>query len=87
MHEKNHRFLLKQTKNSDIALLDLFLSLDKAERREQFACTLRTAEMVGVSRRTIQLWIESGQIQAARISKRYQVHLPSLHEYLNQPTA
>jgi excisionase family DNA binding protein len=75
-------------KSSDMALLNLFLTLDKTERRKHFACTLRASEMVGVSRRTIQLWIEMGQIQAVRVSKKYQIHLPSLQEYLkNSMTA
>ncbi len=77
----------RQPKSSDTALLNLFLSLDKNERRKHFACTLRTSEIVGVSRRTIQLWIELGQIQAVRVSKRYQVHLASVHEYLNESMA
>lgn len=71
----------------DTALLSLYLSLDKLERRKHFACTLRTAEMVGVSRRTIQLWIELGQIQAIRVSKKYQVYLHSVQEYLNDAMA
>jgi excisionase family DNA binding protein len=69
------------------SLLDLYLSLDKLEKRRQFACTLRTAEMVGVSRRTIQLWIELGQIQAIRVSKKYQVYLSSVQDYLNETMA
>lgn len=64
-------------------LLDLYLKLDKMERRKHFACTQRTAEMVGVSRRTIQLWIELGQIEAVRVSKKYQVYLSSVEQYLH----
>jgi len=71
----------------DTALLSLYLSLDKMERRKRFACTLRTAEMVGVSRRTIQLWIELGQIQAVRVSKKYQVYLSSVEQYLHSVAA
>lgn len=82
--EQNHRLPLEQPDGTDSVLLNLFLSLNKTERRERFACTRLTAELVGVSRRTIQLWIESGQIEAVRISKRYQVHLASLHDYLSQ---
>jgi len=74
-------------KPPETALLDFYLSLDKQEKRKHFACTLRTAEMVGVSRRTIQLWIEFGQIQAIRVSKKYQVVLSSVQEYLNETMA
>lgn len=71
----------------DAPLLDLYLSLDKTERRKHFACTRQTSEMVGVSRRTIQLWIELGQIQAVRVSKKYQVYLSSVQEYLSNSMA
>ena len=83
----DRRLPTRSPKSSDTALLNLFLNLDKTERRKHFACTLRTSEIVGVSRRTIQLWIEIGQIQAVRVSKKYQVHLPSLQEYLNASMA
>lgn len=76
-----------QQNNSDTALLNLFLTLDKSERRKHFACTLRTSEMVGVSRRTIQNWIEMGQIRAVRVSKKYQVHLESVQDYLSESMA
>jgi excisionase family DNA binding protein len=87
MASKVDRLLPLGPKSSDTALLNLFLTLDKTERRKHFACTLRASEIVGVSRRTIQLWIEMGQIQAVRVSKKYQVHLPSLEEYLNESMA
>lgn len=68
-------------------LLHLFLSLPKPERLNQFADTARTAEIVGMSRRTIQLWIELGQIRAVRVGKKYQVLLDSVHGYLNECVA
>lgn len=70
--------------SSDRDLLVLFLSLPKIERKDQFADTARTAEIVGMSRRTIQLWIELGQIRAVRVGKKYHVHLGSVHGYLNE---
>ena len=63
--------------SSDRDLLSLFLSLPKTERKTQFADTAQTAEIVGMSRRTIQLWIELGQIRAVRVGKKYHVHLGS----------
>jgi excisionase family DNA binding protein len=68
-------------------LLKLFLSLPRPERLDRFADTARTAEIVGMSRRTIQLWIELGQIRAVRVGKKYQVHLDSVHGYLNECVA
>lgn len=68
-------------------LLKLFLSLPRPERLHQFADTARTAEMVGMSRRTIQLWIELGQIRAVRVGKKYQVLLDSVHGYLDECVA
>jgi excisionase family DNA binding protein len=70
--------------SSDRDLLMLFLSLPKSERRNQFADTAQTADIVGSSRRTIQLWIELGQIRAVRVGKKYYVHLDSVHGYLNE---
>lgn len=38
--------------------------------------------MVGLSQRTIQLWIEVGFITAIKIGRKYQVSLDSLRAYL-----
>jgi excisionase family DNA binding protein len=70
--------------SSDRDLLVLFLSLSKTERKNQFADTAQTAEIVGMSRRTVQLWIELGQIRAVRVGKKYHVHLDSVHGYLHE---
>ena len=70
--------------SSDRDLLKLFLSLPRPERQHRFADTARTAEIVGMSRRTIQLWIELDQIRAVRVGKRYHVLLDSVYDYLNR---
>lgn len=69
---------------SDRDLLTLFLSLPRAERENQFVDTAQTAEIVGMSRRTVQLWIELGQIRAVRVGKKYYVLLASVHGYLHE---
>jgi excisionase family DNA binding protein len=69
---------------SDRDLLKLYLSLPKSEKERRFADTARTAEILGLSRRTIQLWIELGQIRAVRVGKRYHVLLDSVHCYLDE---
>lgn len=60
----------------------LWFSLSDAARKEQFGDTARAAEIAGVSRRTIQKWIELGQIASVPIGKRHQVHLDSLRHHL-----
>jgi len=63
-------------------LLSLYLSLPEEKRQQKFANTSEAARMVGLSRRTIQLWIEGGLIAATKIGRKYQVSLDSLRAYL-----
>jgi hypothetical protein len=63
-------------------LLDLYLSLDPKQRDGQFAGTACAAEKVGVSQRTIQLWIEIGKIRAILLGGKYTVFIPSLWQHL-----
>jgi excisionase family DNA binding protein len=65
-------------------LLHCYLTLNPEKRLERFADTSRAAEITGLSRRTIQFWIEVGQIHAVRLGKKYQVDLHSLYDYLNR---
>jgi excisionase family DNA binding protein len=63
-------------------LLDLYLATPTKQRDEQFLSTADTAELAGLSQRTIQLWIDSGALSAIRIGKNYRVSRDSLREYL-----
>ena len=63
-------------------LLERYLGLDERRRAQQFADTARVANFVGLSQRTIQLWIEIGLIQAVRIGRKYQVDLESVKAHL-----
>lgn len=63
-------------------LLSLYLSLPEEKRKQKFANTSEAARMVGLSQRTIQLWIEVGFIMAIKIGRKYQVSLDSLRAYL-----
>ena len=63
-------------------LLSLYLSLPQEKRKRKFASTSEVARMVGLSQRTIQMWIEVGSIAAIKIGKKYQVSLDSLRAYL-----
>ncbi len=63
-------------------LLEYYLALDDKRRARQFADTARVAHFVGLSQRTIQLWIEIGLIRAVRIGRKYQVDLQSVKAHL-----
>jgi excisionase family DNA binding protein len=66
-------------------LLTLFLASPGKQREEQFADTARVAEMTGLSRRTIQIWIDIGLLQAIRLGrKKYQISLASLRDCLRR---
>ncbi|MBZ5538513.1 MAG: helix-turn-helix domain-containing protein [Acidobacteriia bacterium] len=67
---------------SDEQLLDLYLGLSSKERDGRFADTARAAEIVGLSQRTIQLWIEIGLIRALLLGGKYKICLQSLRGYL-----
>lgn len=72
----------RQTQDLDWALYQSYLSATGEERGENFADTARAAEITGLSRRTILMWIETGKLVAIRIGKKHQVSLKSLNEYL-----
>ena len=63
-------------------LLEYYLGLDEPLRTRQFADTARVANFIGLSQRTIQLWIETGLIRAVRIGRKYQVDLESVKAHL-----
>ncbi len=67
---------------TDEQLLEVYLSLTAKERHEMFADTARAAEIVGLSQRTIQLWIEVGLIRAFLLGGKYKICLNSLKRYL-----
>jgi excisionase family DNA binding protein len=64
-------------------LLRTYLLLSKGEREQRFVDTARAAELTGLSRRTIQFWVEIGAIKAVPIGRRYEIDLMSLTEYLS----
>jgi excisionase family DNA binding protein len=63
-------------------LLDLYLGASAQERGKLFVDTERAAQLTGLSRRTIQFWIETGAVRAIAIGRRYEVYLPALTSYL-----
>ena len=65
-------------------LLNLYLAMPHKQREEQFPSTASAAEIAGVSRRTIQSWIDRGDLSAIRIGKCYKVSRDSLRDYLQE---
>jgi excisionase family DNA binding protein len=63
-------------------LLTIYLGLPKERRHERFTDTAQAAEFAGVSRRTIQFWIEIGAVRAITIGRRYRISRESLQSYL-----
>lgn len=59
-------------------LLQLYLSLPADRREQMFPSTIRAAKLVGISRRTIQFWVEIGKVEAISVGRKYKVHLESL---------
>lgn len=67
---------------TDSELLKLYLGASDQERTKLFADTGRAADLTGLSRRTIQFWVETGAIRAIAIGRRYEIYLPNLTWYL-----
>jgi len=63
-------------------LLEQYLSLPEDQREQNFPTTERAAKLTGMSRRTIQFWVESGDIAAIFVGKNCRVKLDSLVTFL-----
>ena len=68
-------------------LLETYLKMSPSERDDRFVRTGVAAQLVGVSRRTIQAWVQYGHIEAIKIGHHYRVDLLSLQEYLRNTVA
>ncbi|MCI0661206.1 MAG: helix-turn-helix domain-containing protein [Acidobacteria bacterium] len=67
---------------SDEELLERYLSLSEKQREEEFLTTACAAEIAGMSQRTIQLWVDVGDIRAIYLGRKCIVHRESLMAYL-----
>jgi excisionase family DNA binding protein len=76
--EKN----IKQFKDPEIDLLTLWLSTPLNDRDKQFMGTRTASRLVGVSQRTVRVWIETGCIQAVQIARKHRITAKSLEEFL-----
>ncbi len=63
-------------------LLKQYLSLPEDQREQKFPTTTRAAQLVGMSRRTIQYWVEIKNIEAIFVGKICRVKFDSLMTYL-----
>jgi excisionase family DNA binding protein len=63
-------------------LLELFIALPPQERERVFYTTAMASRLTGLSRRTIELWIETGAVRAVHVGKKYQIEVRSLEEHL-----
>jgi excisionase family DNA binding protein len=63
-------------------LLRQYLSLPEDQREQKFPTTKRAAQLIGMSRRTIQYWVEIKDIEAIFVGKICRVRLDSLVTYL-----
>jgi excisionase family DNA binding protein len=63
-------------------LLEHYLSLPDDQREQKFPTTERAAQLTGMSRRTIQYWVEIKDIEAIFVGKICRVRLDSLVTYL-----
>jgi len=61
--------------------------MPKELRDKRFADTARTAELVGMSKRTVLSWIETGSIRAIPIGGKFKVDLDSVTSYLTKNIA
>ncbi len=67
---------------TDEELLEYYLSLPSNQRDEIFIDSASAAKITGLSRRTIQLWIESGAVRAIVVGRKYRIVSDSLRSYL-----
>ncbi|MGH9768800.1 MAG: helix-turn-helix domain-containing protein [Blastocatellia bacterium] len=65
-------------------LLEQYLSLPDDQREQKFPTTERAAKLTGMSRRTIQYWVEIRDIKAVFVGKICRVELDSLMTYLKR---
>jgi excisionase family DNA binding protein len=70
------------TDSDKVGLLELYLSLSESQRNQEFPTTRHAEELTGVSRRTIQYWIDIGEIEAIFVGRKYRVYFKSLKSYL-----
>ncbi len=76
----NHHSLLAPQPPDE--LLDRFLALEPAARTEIFCTVTEAATLAAVGTRTVQRWIEVGEVDAVLVGPRYWLRRESLLAYL-----
>jgi excisionase family DNA binding protein len=84
--EKNH---FSQTpapvvQDTDDTLLEHYLTLSESQREQEFLTTEDAATFTGLSRRTLQYWVEIGDIKAIFIGRKCLISAASLRAYLKR---
>jgi excisionase family DNA binding protein len=82
--ERSHALREEMLNSPEHELLERYLALPAGIRDQQFPNTANAASIVGLSRRTIQFWIEIGEVQAVLIGGKYRVSIDSLRDYLRR---
>ena len=91
-NEKRERFGQMQrdmkkertTDSTNQNLLEDYLALPKKHRDQKFPSTASAATMIGISQRTVQFWVEIGEVEAVFIGRKCRVSIDSLREYLRR---
>jgi len=69
---------------SNNVLLEQYLAMPQMLRNQKFPSTALAAAFVGIPQRTIQYWIEIGEIEAVYLGKKWRVNIDSLIEFLKK---
>lgn len=84
---QEYELIVGSCNSPELKLLDEYFALPVNQRDKLFANTARAAELVGLSQRTIQLWIDMGLVKAFFLGRKYMVSLLSLKSHIrNQHT-
>jgi excisionase family DNA binding protein len=68
----------------ELKLLECYLRLPVSQRENHFVDTAVAAGITGLSRRTIQWWVEIGLVRAVKIGRRYHIDRNSLMSHLEK---
>ncbi len=75
----NSKVVIDPTKED---LLERYLTLPENQRDQEFPNTESAAKLTGMSRRTIQFWVEIGAVEAIFVGRKCRVDYHSLKTYL-----
>ena len=65
-------------------LLERYFTLPEKQREQEFPTTERAAAITGMSRRTIQHWVETGAVNAIFVGRKCRINFASLLTYMKR---